>query len=80
MIFGNDHTVFIENLEYSTEYRITQKNQRNLKMRQEQHLRQFERPCLHDQCLDCYGTGIRRGGGICVHGLVCSCPKCSVQC
>ncbi len=33
--------------------------------------------CLHDQCIACAGTGIRKGGGACVHHLSCPCPKCS---
>ena len=32
-------------------------------------------PCLHDQCPECLGTGVRRFGGTCVHGISCPCPK-----
>lgn len=35
------------------------------------------RPCMHDQCTECHGTGIRRGGGMCIHGISCPCPKCT---
>lgn len=35
------------------------------------------RPCLHDSCPDCLGTGIRKDGGMCIHGISCPCPKCS---
>ncbi len=36
--------------------------------------------CLHDNCLVCGGTGIKKGGGACIHSLSCSCPKCSPTC
>lgn len=35
------------------------------------------KPCLHDQCTSCHGTGITITGASCVHGLSCSCPKCA---
>ena len=36
--------------------------------------------CLHDACQACHGTGINKStGGICVHNISCSCPKCSVR-
>ncbi len=35
--------------------------------------------CLHDNCPTCNGTGQSKYGGICVHGLVCPCPKCSFR-
>ena len=36
--------------------------------------------CLHDNCKKCNGTGIDRvTGGVCIHNLYCSCPKCSVR-
>lgn len=57
---------------------------RDLKQRQKEHLDSIQRmrdsnwrPCLHDSCPDCLGTGIRRDGGICIHGISCPCPKCS---
>lgn len=37
------------------------------------------KPCLHDQCPNCHGTGITLSGGFCFHGLVCDCPKCKVM-
>jgi hypothetical protein len=56
----------------------------DLRRRQEEHLRRVHAqtndnwgPCLHDQCPECVGTGVRRDGGICVHGISCPCPKCS---
>jgi len=34
--------------------------------------------CLHDQCPNCGGTGVRKDGlGLCFHGIACPCPKCS---
>lgn len=34
-------------------------------------------PCMHDACSGCLGTGIRFGGGICIHMISCPCPKCT---
>jgi len=39
-----------------------------------------QQSCLHDQCIECGGTGLKKGGGFCVHHLSCSCPKCSPTC
>ncbi|QGZ16199.1 hypothetical protein Hena1_00230 [Erwinia phage Hena1] len=36
--------------------------------------------CLHKACTECKGTGIRRNGGICIHGIACPCPNCSFTC
>ena len=41
---------------------------------------EFWKPCAHDQCPACLGTGIKRTGGACIHMLACSRPKCSVYC
>lgn len=59
--------------------------ERDLKERQRQHLEAVRghdnwRPCLHDACPECVGTGVRRSGGACVHNLSCPCPKCSPTC
>ena len=35
--------------------------------------------CLHDGCPECKGTGRKKNGGFCVHGLSCNCSKCSVR-
>ncbi len=58
--------------------------ERDLKERQRQHLQNIQgqqernwRPCMHDQCTECHGTGIKSNGSACVHGLSCPCPKCS---
>lgn len=33
--------------------------------------------CLHDNCPECHGTGVKRGGGACIHMIACQCRKCS---
>lgn len=35
------------------------------------------RPCLHDSCPSCFGTGIKSNGCLCIHYISCPCPKCS---
>lgn len=37
-------------------------------------------PCMHDQCPQCHGTGIKLDGTSCVHGISCPCPKCTPTC
>ena len=37
----------------------------------------YWQPCAHDQCTQCYGTGVRYDGSPCIHHLYCSCPKCT---
>jgi hypothetical protein len=39
----------------------------------------FLEPCLNDDCLSCFGTGVKDDGSICVHYIVCKCPKCSYR-
>lgn len=58
--------------------------ERELAERQRQHLENVQginsapwRPCMHDQCTSCHGTGVSIHGGACVHGISCPCPKCS---
>ena len=62
---------------------------KDLKKRQEEHLKgvwggsKYGRnwqPCLHEQCPECCGTGIKKDGSMCVHMISCPCPKCSPQC
>lgn len=57
-----------------------------LKERQIKHLESLDqtrndnwRPCLHDQCQRCHGTG-RSAQGPCIHGIACNCPKHSFTC
>jgi len=61
--------------------------ERDLRRRQTEHLRnvrqQFSRPhmpCMHDACPECIGTGVKRDGSPCVHGISCPCPKCTPWC
>lgn len=35
--------------------------------------------CLHSNCKSCNGTGIKIDGGVCIHNIVCNCPKCSIR-
>lgn len=62
----------------------------DLRQRQREHLDQIPssypgdhipwRPCLHDGCPECVGTGIKKDGSMCVHHMSCPCPKCSPVC
>lgn len=59
----------------------------DLLKRQEEHLQEVQRhltrnwqPCLHDGCSECYGTGVRKRGGPCVHMISCPCPRCTSFC
>ena len=58
-----------------------------LKRRQEEHLKNVKKqqdfnwkPCIHDQCTQCHGTGVKLDGSPCIHGMYCDCPKCSSFC
>ena len=55
----------------------------DLKRRQAEHFKKiFEnrednwKPCAHEQCPQCHGTGIKVDGSPCIHYISCSCPKC----
>lgn len=59
----------------------------DLNRRQQEHLSNIInnknhnwRPCMHDQCTSCHGTGITAFGKSCVHGISCPCPKCTTTC
>jgi len=59
---------------------------RNLRERQRLHLESVKRrqngpfrPCTHDSCQLCHGTGIKCDGSACIHFIHCSCPKCCPQ-
>ena len=56
----------------------------DLKRRQREHLDSIRyahdhtwQPCMHDQCPECVGTGVKKDGSMCIHGIACPCPKCS---
>jgi DnaJ-class molecular chaperone len=36
-----------------------------------------QKNCLHLNCGECHGTGIKRGGGACIHSISCNCPQCT---
>jgi len=37
-----------------------------------------ERRCLHDNCTQCSGSGVRKDGlGPCIHMISCPCPRCN---
>ncbi len=38
--------------------------------------KETERPCFHDSCNECHGTGIKENGQLCIHMISCPCPKC----
>ena len=58
--------------------------EKDLKKRQKQHLNRMRnlqdkdwKPCVHDSCPHCIGTGVRLDGSQCIHMIYCNCPKCS---
>lgn len=52
----------------------------DLKKRQKVHLDSVPfKPCLHDGCLQCIGTGIKKDGSKCSHNIICLCPKCTLK-
>lgn len=58
--------------------------EQDLKERQKQHLERINGnsnqnwiPCMHDQCQECHGTGIKQNGATCIHMISCGCPKCT---
>lgn len=60
------------------------KYERDLRECQRKHLEGIKigrktnwRPCLHNGCTSCFGTGRKADGSICIHMLSCPCPKCS---
>lgn len=36
-----------------------------------------EKPCLHDACNECHGSGRKKDGTTCFHYISCPCPKCN---
>ncbi len=57
----------------------------DLRQRQEEHLKSIYknnndnnwRICFHDNCPECIGTGIKKDGSACIHGIACPCSKCT---
>jgi hypothetical protein len=54
--------------------------EKDLFEKQKKHLENVKnrrwKPCRHDGCPECHGTGIKKDGTQCVHMLYCDCPKC----
>ena len=36
--------------------------------------------CLHKNCPECHGNGIKQNGEICIHMISCPCPRCTLRC
>lgn len=58
---------------------------KDLIRRREKHLKNIlnqlhGRPCMHDACTECCGTGVRSNGSSCIHNISCPCPRCSPVC
>ena len=58
--------------------------EKDLRERQRKHLESIKsawnktfKPCLHDSCSECLGTGRKKDGSFCAHMIACNCPKCS---
>jgi len=87
--------MIIKNGTHITEYSYKEDYERDLKKKQKEHLDRVQQnhpmewvespeipwqPCMHDQCSECHGTGIKHDGSMCVHMISCPCPKCSTIC
>ena len=35
--------------------------------------------CMHDQCKECSGSGVKSSGEPCVHYISCPCERCTPQ-
>lgn len=69
-----------------TDHTTTSFDEDDLARRQRDHLERVfkhsralfpRRPCLHNACPQCVGTGIKGDGTPCVHMLSCPCPRCT---
>ena len=36
--------------------------------------------CLHKNCPECRGNGVKLNGEICIHMISCPCPRCTPRC
>lgn len=59
------------------EEEIARKQQAHLEKVYDLHAVFHWKPCQHDSCPECFGTGVRRNGTPCAHTLSCDCPKCT---
>lgn len=64
-----------------------QEYERELREIQRKHLDKIRQlydhewqPCLHDQCSQCHGTGMKEDGSMCIHAISCPCPRCTPRC
>lgn len=64
---------------------------KELKKIQQEHLRRVwqatggwakddQVTCFHMGCTQCYGTGTKADGSVCVHMISCPCPRCTPRC
>lgn len=74
-----------ESLKQTNSMNDIEKYNQDLQHRQQEHLEGIKKqreanwkPCLHDSCTNCVGTGVKKDGSMCVHMISCPCPKCSV--
>lgn len=37
----------------------------------------YSEPCMHQSCPDCFGTGRKANGQMCLHMMSCPCPRCT---
>ena len=60
-----------------------------LRRKQEEHLKKVAgrqntniawQPCMHNECSQCHGTGVKLDGSKCIHHISCPCPKCTPVC
>ena len=74
MCVNNQPTTSINREEY--EKQLAEKQMNHLENMN--HIRERNwRPCMHDQCTQCHGTGVKWDGSACIHSISCPCPKCS---
>lgn len=84
-ISGTSSTLYINTVVEDTPSFADQKTyEDDLQRRQKEHLdgihnkqNIYWRPCLHDSCPECLGTGIKKDGSPCIHNISCPCPKCN---
>lgn len=56
---------------------LAKRREEHLKKVQENLTQGSDQPCLHDQCENCVGTGVKLDGQKCIHYISCPCPKCT---
>lgn len=59
------------------EYNEKQKQHLNNVNKHLENVTKNSKPCLHDSCSECVGTGIKKDGAPCIHYISCPCRKCS---